>query len=383
MKRLLPFVCWFAAVSGLQARTPSGCFDLHYTAEYGKYAVEVETSAGPRRFVFDTGASISCISERLGRELGLVPVRQTDATDFEGHSLRVGYVRIPQLRMGEAVFSDTEVCVLPDSSYIFRCMDFDGIVGSDLLHGYVVRISNTDSTITLAGDIRQLGDFDRRKSVRLARGGKCPLFTVRLGNGRSRMKIRVKFDTGSPTLFDCRYGDWQSMLARRIPRRVRRTPGYSGHLGWTNRSEVREAVRGVVPCFELAGTRFCDMPFDVTYGRFGKIGCAILDWGTVLVDYPGHRLWLLPHTEEPVLSDTPLRSVAVALDGGRLIVGQVWDETLTELIAPGDRVVRVGSVDVSAVDPCAVIRGEIRGDTPELTVERRDGSLVCVPLRDL
>lgn len=73
--------------------------------------------------------------------------------------------------------------------------------------------------------------------------------------------------------------------------------------------------------------------------------------------------------------------VTVALDGGRLVVGQVWDETLADRVAPGDRIVFLGTVEVSRVDPCAVIRGEIRGDKPQMTVERKDGTRVTVPVK--
>lgn len=71
MRRLLLVVCWLAAAQTVCARKPAVRFDLPYTLERGKYVVTVETAAGPRRFAFDTGASQTCISERLSRELGL------------------------------------------------------------------------------------------------------------------------------------------------------------------------------------------------------------------------------------------------------------------------------------------------------------------------
>ena len=157
MRRLLLVVCWLAAAQTVCARKPAVRFDLPYTLERGKYVVTAETAAGPRRFAFDTGASQTCISERLSRELGLAASGRGTSGDFEGHRHAITYVRVPYLRMGEATYSDRQVIVLPDSSYIFRCLGFDGIAGSDLLRGFVVRMPNADSTITLAGDLRQLG----------------------------------------------------------------------------------------------------------------------------------------------------------------------------------------------------------------------------------
>ena len=118
MRRLLLVVCWLAAAQTVCARKPAVRFDLPYTLERGKYVVTVETAAGPRRFAFDTGASQTCISERLSRELGLAASGRGTSGDFEGHRHAITYVRVPYLRMGEATYSDRQVIVLPDLSLI-------------------------------------------------------------------------------------------------------------------------------------------------------------------------------------------------------------------------------------------------------------------------
>lgn len=383
MKRLLLVLCWLLAAREAGARRPAVRFDLPCTVEHGKYIVTVETGAGPRRFAFDTGASLTCISQRLSRELGLTAADRGTVGDFEGHRHAVTYVRVPYLRMGEAVFTDSRVLVLPDSSYIFRCLGFDGIAGSDLLRGFAVRMPNADSTITLASDVRLLGDCDRRGATRIHFAGNSPVIAARVGSGKSRMKTYMKFDTGSASLFDCRYEECRTMIEKGILQDVRRTEGHSGNLGWTNRSVVGEAVRGVIPEFGLAGNTLASMPLEVTHGGHSKLGCGVFRWGTVVIDYPGRRFWLLPHSEQPGLPDTSVNGVTADLDAGRLVVGQVWDEALADAVAPGDRIVRLGTVDVSQVDPCAVVRGEIRGDKPQMTVERKDGTRVTVPVKKM
>lgn len=67
------------------ARRPAVRFDLPYTVEHGKYVVVLGTPAGPRRFIFDTGASGTCISESLRDELGAEIVKTQKVRDFEGH----------------------------------------------------------------------------------------------------------------------------------------------------------------------------------------------------------------------------------------------------------------------------------------------------------
>ena len=383
MKRLSLALCGLLSLLPAAARKPAACFGLPCAVERGKYVVTVGTAAGPRRFVFDTGASRTCISERLRRELDLPAAGQVSAGDFEGHRTTIPCVRIPRLALGEASHTDVVAVVLPDSSYLFRCLGFDGVVGSDLLRRWAVRISAADSTIVLSDDVRSLGVADRRRSVRLDRASTVPVLPVSVCDGGRKLKFFVKFDTGSPGFVDCRYDRCLDLIGRGILRDVRHTVGHSGNLGWTNRSVVREAVRGVIPSLELGGVRIEGVPLEVTHGAGSKLGCGLLRYGDVVVDYPGRRLWLLPRGETSAVPAAPLRNVTVALDGGRLVVGQVWDESLAGTVAPGDRIVRLGSIDVERVDPCAVVRGEIRGDRPEMTVERSDGERVTSLVKNL
>ncbi len=375
-------LCAVFAEWNLMARPPAARFDLPCRIEQGKYIVEVETPAGPRRFVFDTGASRTTVSERLCRESGLVAEGRSLTGDFEGYRERIVTARMPKLRMGDAVFENLPVDVLPDSSYVW-CLGVDGIVGSDLLQHFVVRFPATDSVISLAGDYRQFGDLDRKRAVQLHREKGRPFVAFRAGDGHRSMKFYALFDSGASDFFSCRYPECIELLDKGILRNVRRTSGHPGRMGWTNRSSVREAVRGTIPRIDIAGSTLSDIPLEETYGNTHKLGCGLLRRGEIVIDYPGCRFWLLPHAEQPGSADIAVRNISVAISGGRLVVGQVWDETLADIVSPGDRIVRIGTLDVSEVDPCAVIRGEIHGDKPEITVERHDGTRATVPIRNL
>ncbi|MDE6069757.1 MAG: retroviral-like aspartic protease family protein [Alistipes sp.] len=382
MRRSLLLLCAVIAGQSLAARSPAVRFDLPCRIVQGKYVVTVGTPAGPRRFIFDTGASRTTVSERLCRESGLTAEGRSLTGDFEGYSERIAAARMPELRMGEAVFRNWPIDVLPDSSYVW-CLGVDGIVGSDLLQRFVVRFPAADSVLSLAGDYRQFGDLDRKRAVRLYREKGRPFVAFRVGDGRQRMEFYALFDSGAANWFSCRYYECLELIDRGLLRGVRRTSGHPGRMGWTNRSSVREAVRGTIPRIDIAGCVLTDMPLEETYGSTHKLGCGLLRRGEVVIDYPGRRFWLLPHAVQPESADVAVRNVSVAIAGGHLVVGQVWDEALADIVSPGDRIVRIGSLDVSEVDPCAVIRGEIRGDKPEMTVLRADGTRVVVPVKNL
>lgn len=243
MRRLLLLLGASAALQGAAARNPAGRFDLPCTIGHDKYIVTVETAVGPRRFVFDTGAAHTIVSERLRRELELPPAGRNLLGDFEGYRASIATARCPYLRIGKAVFENRLVDVLPDNSYVW-CLGVDGTVGSDLLRRFVVRISSADSTIALAHDYRQFEDLDRRQAARIRRLGDRPLLRLDVSDGTRRTACCALFDTGSSGFFHCRHRACTALIGQGMLRDVRRTCGRAVQMGWINRSSVREAVRG-------------------------------------------------------------------------------------------------------------------------------------------
>ena len=378
MKRLLLFCGLVIAARPVGAHKPGEPIPLPCSVEQGKYIVTVETAAGPRRFVFDTGCPQTIVCEKLCDELRLAETGRRELGDFEGFRASVTTARLPYLRMGGTTFRDRPVNVLPDSSYIFRCLHVDGLVGSDLLGQFAVRF--TDSTLTLARDYRDFGGLSRKKALRIY-SRRRPIIAFRAGSGKDDMDFYGLFDSGSSTCFSCRYFECSALIERGILHDVRQTVGYRPSMGWTNRSAAREAVRGVIPALKIGGATLKRVPVEETHGGTNKIGLGLLRYGTVVIDYRKCRFWFLPHAEAHVPPPATIYNVMLALSGNRLIVGQLWDESLAGIVSPGDQVLRIGTLDVSQIDPCAFIRSEIRGDKPEITVRRSDGTVVKVAIK--
>ena len=276
MKRLLFVLCSLVAVQEVCARRPAVRFDLPYTVEHGKYVVVLGTPAGPRRFIFDTGAAGTCISESLRDELGAEIVKTQKVRDFEGHVVPIDLVRLDSLRMGDALFRDHPVLVMPDTSLVFACLRVDGIAGCDLLRWCAVRMPNADSTITVTDDVRTLGLPRGRRMSRMELGGGCPFLPVTCRNGDRQARMYVKFDTGSAGYFHFSYADsGDAPPPLWFIDSLRWADGYASAIGWTNRNRVNSHFRGTIPRFEIQGTAIADMPASCsTGGRSCSISAA-------------------------------------------------------------------------------------------------------------
>ncbi len=340
MKRLLLLLCWLVAAQAVCARNLVVRFDLPCAVEHGKYIVVLGTPAGPRRFIFDTGATATSISESLREELGAMAVKREDVRDFEGHVVPIDLIRLDSLRMGDVLFRDHPVLVMPDSSLVFACLRVDGIAGCDLLRRFVVRMPNADSTITVTDDARTLGISSRGTWSRMWLGGGCPFLPVVCRNGDKQGRFYVKFDTGSAGYFHFAYSGGDEMLpALGFIDSLRWADGYASAIGWSNCNVVNRHFQGVVPRFEIQGTTVADMPVKRTFGQNRILGSKLLDWGQVVLDFRRKRFRFIPSQGvELKAKRQPVYNFTLTLSAGQLVVGQVWDETLAGIVAPGDRI---------------------------------------------
>ena len=289
MKRLLFVLCSLVAVQEVCARRPAVRFDLPYTVEHGKYVVVLGTPAGPRRFIFDTGASGTCISESLRDELGAETVKTEKVRDFEGHVVPIDLVRLDSLRMGDALFRDHPVLVMPDTSLVFACLRVDGIAGCDLLRWCAVRMPNADSTITVTDDVRRLGLPRGRRMSRMELGGGCPFLPVTCHQRRQSRPDgpHVKFDTGSAGWHHFSYAD-----SAMRPHPCGSSTACAGRricdaaIGWTNHNRVNSHFR-YDPRFEIQGTA-CRHAGPHLRPQ-PDLGCKLFDWGQVVLDFRRKR----------------------------------------------------------------------------------------------
>lgn len=383
MKRLFLWIgCCLAAVPPVVAREGVR-FDLPYSFEHDKYIVVLGTSVGPRRFIFDTGSPRTAISESLCNELALSPVGTMPFADFEGHLVDVGLVRMDSLRMGDALFRAVETLVLPDSSLIFPCLKIDGIAGCDLLRRLVVRISDADSTISFADRIAAFGKPCGRHSCRMYLDTGCPHITADCSSGKHRLKTRVRFDTGSPGYYHYGYGEADRWLDRGFAENLRWADGFSANMGWTNRTKVERNFRAVVPRFDIAGTTIADMPMESTCGGLDLLGRKLLDWGRVVLDFPRKRFYFLPYAAGPRRAESqPLYNFTPWHVAGRLVVGQVWDEALQGVVAPGDAIVAVDGRPWPG-DVCAFLLDQQQFDGRTCEIETADGRRIVLVVKKL
>ncbi|MGB6037479.1 MAG: aspartyl protease family protein [Cryomorphaceae bacterium] len=158
--------------------------------------LEAEVNGIKGQFLFDTGAP-NVISQEFAERLKLKTKAKGGVRDSGGnYQSRQVYLEIDSIKIGGVSFKKTGAVVQDlQSSDIFKCLDFDGIVGANLMRQAYWKINYTEETISFSSDLADLELDSTYRSMHFS-----PLFTgtpvVSLDlNGISL--TRILFDTGS------------------------------------------------------------------------------------------------------------------------------------------------------------------------------------------
>lgn len=148
----------------------------------------------PLKFIFDTGASISCISSKRAAELGLKSQGQFDG-DATGGRIQGDTVEGVEFRVQGAKVANLTVASFPFPTP--PGFDFDGIIGCDFIKQFVVELDYLKRIMNLYNP-RTYRYVGRGKSVPLILiGQNTPLVnaTILLA-GRVPVKAKLEVDTG-------------------------------------------------------------------------------------------------------------------------------------------------------------------------------------------
>lgn len=167
------------------------------------YCIEVYIdNQGPFKFMVDTGASLSIISQQLADKLHLQLVKKVnfsrDNTQYKG-----GLYRIDKLTLANAELYHYDVMVYPEPTFISYLKDgfhehIDGILGIGAFYDYLLTLDFQKNLMTLEN--RNLIQQSKNVSV-FDNSEKIPIVTVLFSDQKNRQAMRFVVDSGSNEAF--------------------------------------------------------------------------------------------------------------------------------------------------------------------------------------
>ena len=247
----------------------------------------------PLKFIFDTGASHSCIDSKVAAELGLKPKGHADGTATGGR-IQGTYTTGVSLSVSGAEVSNQTIFSMPFPTV--PGFEFEGVIGYGFINQFVVEIDYLDKTMNLY-DPRTYVYAGEGKDIPLAFDGrKIPsVLTSIVVEGRSPVEARLELDTGADgtVVVKGSFVKKQQLLAA-MPNTVKdRGRGLGGEesrlLGQVKAVQLGEFVMKDPPLILLLGNEV------ESKGSDGVLGGEIFRRFKIIIDYSHKRMILEPN----------------------------------------------------------------------------------------
>jgi len=220
---------------------------------------------GPFRFILDTGANRSAMSQRTLETLGLTPSRQSLVHGITGSAI-MPLALVDELRAGELRFKDRGIAVLPNAVFA----GVDGILGIDCLQHARIDI-----------------DFERDR-VTIGRSGKSA--------GRDRYVVRAKVRHRGLLLIPAHVG--KTSVQAIIDTGAERSLGNEAlraALAARRRADQEGETTSVVGATAQVAEGYSFVAPDIDFGGGAHVGNLTVTFG----DFHVFKVWSL--LDEPAL----------------------------------------------------------------------------------
>lgn len=348
---------------------------LNYNDSHGVPVVNVSINGRGYSFLFDTGAGMTCISDKVVSEAGLF-LRST-SNYIVGMDGNVSYATISSLVFGDVKADSLEAIVLPGNNPGLRAIGVDGISGANAFSDFVVTFDAKTKTIMIEKSvIREEGDW---MPMKLWDG--LPLLALKLRGKEELYDVPGVFDSGS------------SMGAFGLP-------SVKGFEEWTvaglidsveegqgtttlmlgGRVGMDKLYRGELKECHIGNGVFSGIPVYTGGIDYLLLCFKITDLGKLTLDYPNKRFSFTAY-EGAAVWEGDQRPVTTAVINGELKITAVWGKEALEKIAPGYTVTALDGKPTNKVPPgipnIDVFIGMVKAKT--VTVRDMDGNEQTLP----
>jgi len=319
--------------------------EIPYETVSGKIFITVEVNGKKRKFLFDTGAPVQ-ITPELYTELKLSFTRRTYVTDANGATDSVNVVSVPQIKINSLLF--TGVPALVSGADIYKCMDIDGVIGSNLVYKSIVRIDPARHIITLTDDEKRLHLEKKNYATMVTDMWQGFPFVVVWLPGKKQTFL-AGFDTGDSGLLAITETEMNRFSKKNVFKKE--SAGYgAGHRGIFGLQKYDSTYRLKFPVLSIGGYEFNNVTTETNKTNLTRLGTKILDYGTVTLDFIHHRIYFEPNRDKIDLDEKqwPLQPI---IDSNKLEVGVVW-QALNGQASPGEQIIAIDDVPCLIVDLC-------------------------------
>jgi len=324
-------------------------------------------------FLFDTGAPLS-ISEKLQNEMGYNIISKGHIVDSGKNRKKVKWAKVDTLLIGNTQFTNQTAFVVDfDANPILKCLDIDGIVGSNLIRFCNWKINFEKEEITLSDQPVSSSD----NTLAVVSYSTDDQFDILLDMQFGGAEVdHLKVDFGSNGSISLPTKAFEALKQDNIIEKtfIEKGVSQSGITGKVNE------INREIAFFD--SIKSGDLILDSVYVRSGKsglIGTKIFSRYIVSIDSKQQKLYFNENKSPDKNLDTFGFRIGISTDGLLYIQSVIEGSSAAESgVLPNMRVLEIDSIDFSENPDFCMYMDLIENtpDTLQLVLKDKAGGII-------
>lgn len=340
--------------------------------------IQVKINGHNYRFLFDTCAGYTCVSDKLVNAEKL-NYQQTGNT-IHGMEGALVMASIPQIMLGEMPVLNKEAAVLSGKNPIFQTLGVDGIIGANIINDFVLEIGAGKIVLSNAVDDSSVVDWDSLKLWNTD-----PLLTIKVKGKDELYDVPALLDTGNGTgniALPSAQG-FEEWGKADIIVDVNKGEGFNGMMIGGVTKSTEKLYRGKMKELHIGENVFKNVPIMTGGVDYLLLPFKIIsNLGRIIIDYPNKRYHFTAYSK-PMVWEGDIRPVQTGvMDGGVLQIAAVWGNEAMKELSVGDTITALDGktlgnlpVDAPNVD---VLINQVGAKT--VFVKKVDGTIKQFPV---
>ncbi len=305
----------------------------------------IKIQGKPYKFLIDTGAPF-VLFEKNKKKVKLNKSKKIKTRDSNQNVKKVRSVFLDDIAIGDLKYDQVRALLLNLDGPILNCLEFDGILGANLMANAVWQFHKDSHYVLIATDTTGLLSPDHDAQVMKLKGWqKSPYISVTINRDDP---IDALFDTGFTNYFTLPSKHFNSLQSEFSNLGVKKFFGFGseGAFGRTLETTTYISVDSLV----VGDHIFSPASFHLDNDDNAKIGVKFLNDRVVTLDFINKMFYFSNQQAEASISAESF-GFSPNIRNGQIIVGTIKrGSSLEKRISIGDLIVQVNDQELS--DPC-------------------------------